>query len=82
MQIMKDQAHSLLSADLLAILRCTTCRGTLETHDNGYVCRACEHSYPIEGDVVRFVPPQNYAGSFGFQWQRYDDALKNPSATY
>ena len=82
MQIMKDQAHSL--ADLLAILRCTTCRGTLETHDNRYVCRACKHSYPIEGDVVRFVPPQNYAGSFGFQWQRYartqlDDASSRES---
>jgi SAM-dependent methyltransferase len=39
--------------------------------DGGYVCSACQRSFPLERGVVRFVEPENYAGSFGFQWQRY-----------
>ncbi len=27
--------------------------------------------YPIRGSIPRFVPQQNYASSFGFQWQKF-----------
>lgn len=29
-------------------------------------------SYPVIGGVPRFVPPDNYANSFGYQWNKYD----------
>jgi SAM-dependent methyltransferase len=31
-------------------------------------CTGCDASYPILGRVARFVPPENYARSFGLQW--------------
>jgi SAM-dependent methyltransferase len=35
------------------------------------VCSGCGKRFPMERGVVRFVDAKNYAGSFGFQWQRY-----------
>jgi 2-polyprenyl-3-methyl-5-hydroxy-6-metoxy-1,4-benzoquinol methylase/uncharacterized protein YbaR (Trm112 family) len=29
------------------------------------------HSYPVRGGISRFVPPENYADSFGYQWNKY-----------
>jgi SAM-dependent methyltransferase len=29
------------------------------------------HAYPIEDGIPRFVPRENYARSFGFQWNRF-----------
>jgi 2-polyprenyl-3-methyl-5-hydroxy-6-metoxy-1,4-benzoquinol methylase len=29
-------------------------------------------SYPVVNDVLRFVSAENYAGSFGFQWNRFE----------
>src|SRR5207244_9916564 len=31
----------------------------------------CGASYAIVGFVPRFVPAENYAGNFGFQWNRF-----------
>jgi len=36
------------------------------------VCSGCSRSFPLERGIARFVSPENYADSFGFQWQRYD----------
>ena len=36
------------------------------------VCLGCERVFPAPRGVARFVGPQNYANSFGFQWHRYD----------
>ncbi len=71
MQLMEAQAHTPLYADLLDVLRCPSCQGILELQDKGYFCQACSQTYPVKAGVARFVPPQNYADSFGFQWQRY-----------
>lgn len=60
------------SVDVLDFLRCPRCRARLRDQGEGYVCTACQHKFPLERGVVRFVDPENYAGSFGFQWQRYD----------
>lgn len=44
------------------------------TEDRGEImegdlqCVGCGRRYPIKGGICRFVPPENYAGSFGFQW--------------
>jgi SAM-dependent methyltransferase len=35
-------------------------------------CTACAHAYPVRRRVPRFVEPdQDYAESFGWQWQRF-----------
>jgi len=34
-------------------------------------CRACEIIYPIVDYIPRFVPQENYASSFAFQWERF-----------
>ena len=66
-------------ADLFA---CPDCRGvlglTIADAEGGSVfagaldCGACSVRYPIIRGIPRFVPPeQDYAGSFGWQWDRY-----------
>jgi len=72
------------SLDLLSLLRCPNCQGGLNAGGEGFACPACGRSYPRKSGVIRFVDPENYAGSFGFQWQRYaltqmDDAASDES---
>lgn len=66
---------------LLDRLRCPRCHGSLrlssgyesqrEVESGQLVCRGCDASYQISGFVPRFVPVDNYATSFGFQWNRF-----------
>jgi len=59
-------------------LCCPTCEADLrlESDETGecverglLVCAGiCGSSHPIVGGIPRFVPAENYAGSFGFQW--------------
>jgi len=32
------------------------------------ICSRCDDHHPIIGGIPRFVPSENYAGSFGYQW--------------
>jgi uncharacterized protein YbaR (Trm112 family) len=67
--------------DLMNLLVCPGCRGTLTVHPEGgheddvesgtLTCGACATSYPIVHSVPRFVPAANYSSSFGFQWNRF-----------
>jgi 2-polyprenyl-3-methyl-5-hydroxy-6-metoxy-1,4-benzoquinol methylase len=67
-----EQPVQSLSADLEAILRCLSCGSKLESdHTGGYLCSTCKRAYPNLQGIARFVDPQNYAASFGFQWHRY-----------
>lgn len=66
---------------LLDILVCPSCHGTLaliDAHEaeheieSGLLrCAACTRDYPIVRFIPRFVPQENYASSFGFQWNRF-----------
>ena len=58
---------------------CTTCghhfthanRGPLEesgVREGEFSCRTCGIHYPVIRGIPRFVPPENYAESFGYQW--------------
>ena len=72
MAVAESQMHLHLSDDLSELLQCLSCRGRLTSSDAGYVCAVCGRTFPLERGISRFVSPENYAGSFGFQWQRYD----------
>ena len=67
---------------LLDILACPKCHCTLfclptETDDDLEVisgslkCESCESIYPIRASIPRFVAEDNYAASFGFQWNLF-----------
>jgi SAM-dependent methyltransferase len=66
----------------LNYLCCPQCRGQLsraESRDDGHQeilegilnCGGCGATFPIVAGIPRFVAPDNYAASFGMQWQRY-----------
>ncbi len=67
--------------DLLEILRCPECAKPLDVegeHAAGVEvdtatlrCRGCRAAYPVLNGIPRFVPAENYASSFGWQWNRF-----------
>jgi SAM-dependent methyltransferase len=53
-------------------LKCVRCQSLdLSETGNGYACRACQATYPNVKGVLRFVGSEHYAGSFGYQWNRF-----------
>jgi SAM-dependent methyltransferase len=59
-------------------IRCPACRGALvasqpERADDGTAlsCTSCRTAYPVRRGIPRFVPAENYASNFGFQWNRF-----------
>ncbi|HJR05825.1 MAG TPA: methyltransferase domain-containing protein [Pyrinomonadaceae bacterium] len=68
---------------LLEVLGCPKCRGELalgasvERDAEGNVetgelsCARCAVSYPIRSGIPRFIGDDNYASSFGYQWNRF-----------
>jgi uncharacterized protein YbaR (Trm112 family) len=66
---------------LLELLCCPECKADLqlteasevdgEVESGSLVCAGCKRTYPIVDHVPRFVPAENYASSFGFQWNRF-----------
>lgn len=66
-----NRAQSQLSAELRTILRCNKCGAAVEEGAEEYRCVSCGKTFPSVRGVYRFVEQQNYAASFGWQWQRY-----------
>lgn len=71
-----------MKLDLLSILRCPQCGEQLRLASNvGAESDVVEgtlecvgpnhHQYPIRNSIPRFVPPDNYATNFGFQWNKF-----------
>ena len=64
-----------MNQDLLAIVRCPKCRGSLDNVDGdppqALVCRGCSTLLPIVDGIPRLAA-DSYADSFGRQWNRYD----------
>ena len=69
-----------MKPSLLPFLRCPSCATalTLDTTDAGpeitagtLTCESGAHRHPIVGGVPRFVSPDNYAASFGLQWNHF-----------
>ena len=42
-----------------------------ELQEGQLQCQACKQSYQVKRGIPRFVPADNYAGSFGFQWNQH-----------
>ena len=61
-------SQSTVAEEVLAILRCLSCRGALDAREDELVCSGCGRKYPRVDGVFRFVDAQQYTGSFGFQW--------------
>jgi ubiquinone/menaquinone biosynthesis C-methylase UbiE/uncharacterized protein YbaR (Trm112 family) len=58
-------------ADLLSYLSCPNCRLPLVKTGSGLDCNSCSQTFPILDCVPRFVPKENYAESFGLQWNHF-----------
>jgi len=43
-----------------------------EITEGNLECPSCSTRYPVLDGIPRFVPPRNYADSFGFQWNLFD----------
>ncbi|MBA3512836.1 MAG: methyltransferase domain-containing protein [Pyrinomonadaceae bacterium] len=67
---------------LLDVLACPQCGGKLtctatemdsvgEVSRGRLYCVSGAHQYPIEDTIPRFVPRDNYAASFGYQWNKF-----------
>ncbi|CAN5859563.1 hypothetical protein BH18ACI4_BH18ACI4_02470 [soil metagenome] len=68
--------------ELLNLLACLKCAGELsceptESEKDGEIvsgklrCANCQAVYPIEAAIPRFVSSENYASSFGYQWNLF-----------
>ena len=69
-----------MKESLLEILRCPVCGARLTlanaSHEGAHVVRGelhcgAGHTHPIVDAIPRFVPADNYASSFGLQWNRF-----------
>jgi SAM-dependent methyltransferase len=69
----------------LDLLICPSCQGALRvrevaeedasTHNivqGELECEECGKLYPVRRSLPRFVPSEDYASSFGYQWQQFD----------
>jgi len=68
-------------ADILSLLRCTACGSSLELLQQSYHCMACGEEFPIVRGVARFVDANNYAETFGYQWQQFARTQLMPEAS-
>src|SRR5688572_9064622 len=67
--------------DFIELLCCPSCRGEMaltvtkeafgEVEEGHFDCQSCRATYRIVRFIPRFVPAENYASSFGFQWNKF-----------
>ena len=56
---------------LISFLACPLCKRRLNDCGSKLICPSCSKSFPVVGEIPRFVPKENYAESFGLQWNRF-----------
>lgn len=56
---------------LISHLSCPGCKRRLEVSGSQLRCTTCSIDFPVIGEIPRFVPKENYAESFGLQWNRF-----------
>ena len=60
-----------IPGEVMAILRCSRCGDHLLGRGNDLICDRCASIFGQSDGVFRFVDTQDYARSFGFQWEIY-----------
>ncbi len=68
-----------MKRDLLGILACPKCSGEMISSEPGaetlevgvLTCSRCGAEFPVTNGIPRFVEPDNYATSFGYQWNLF-----------
>lgn len=66
---------------LLEVLGCTRCHEPLVMPSEAQLrCAACELEWPIVAGIPRFVTADDYAASFGLQWNRFRTEQIDPLA--
>ena len=50
---------------------CPGCRAPVIASGEALRCPGCGAGYPVQQGIARFVPAENYARSFGLQWNRH-----------
>ena len=56
---------------LISCLSCPSCKHRLNNSGSELACPNCSKGFPVVGEIPRFVPKENYAESFGLQWNRF-----------
>ncbi|MDA1306153.1 MAG: methyltransferase domain-containing protein, partial [Acidobacteria bacterium] len=63
---------------LIDLLACPSCQADLRAEpasesapEGRFVCTACARALPIRGGILRCVPDEGYAASFGAQWNAF-----------
>ena len=56
---------------LISHLSCPGCKSPLGNSGLQLTCTTCSRDFPVIGEIPRFVPKENYAESFGLQWNRF-----------
>lgn len=71
-----------MKKSLLEYIVCPNCNGSLglqggyksdgtDVNDGLLCCDSCKSIFPIQNDIPRFVPKDNYTSNFGFQWNLF-----------
>jgi SAM-dependent methyltransferase len=60
-----------MKSELLSKLRCPKSNQTLKLESSFLVSYDRKYKYRVENGIPRFVPKNNYADSFGMQWNYY-----------
>lgn len=60
-----------MSDTLKRILTCSKDHQKLEWGEKDARCPVCQVVYPVLNTIPRMVPPENYADSFGFEWNTF-----------
>ena len=56
---------------LISCLSCPSCKHRLNNSGSELTCPNCSKGFPVVAEIPRFVPKENYAESFGLQWNRF-----------
>jgi ubiquinone/menaquinone biosynthesis C-methylase UbiE/uncharacterized protein YbaR (Trm112 family) len=71
-----------MKPELTKLLICPKCKSSLncevrEENERGeiiegrLICQKCQQQYPVTNGIPRFVATENYASSFGYQWNLF-----------
>lgn len=73
--MLESSGRMRLDSTTLELFSCPACLGRLATEPTelirSLICTGCGKVYPVVNGLPRFVTGENYADSFGMQWNRH-----------